>query len=64
MAQYFYKIKAKRSERLVQAAFNVSSVAIAVRVATLTFDVVNTPVIDLIGERAGMLAECLLPEPG
>ena len=41
IAQYFYKIKAKGSDRLVQAAFNVSSVAIAVRLATLTFDVVT-----------------------
>ena len=41
IAQYFYKIKAKGSDRLVQASFNVSSVAIAVRVATLTFDVVT-----------------------
>lgn len=41
VAQYFYRIKAKGSDRLIQAAFNVSSVAIAVRVATLTFDVVT-----------------------
>jgi len=41
IAQYFYRIKAKGSERLIQAAFNVSSVAIAVRVATLTFDVIT-----------------------
>ncbi|MFN0106288.1 MAG: HD domain-containing phosphohydrolase [Bryobacteraceae bacterium] len=41
VAQYFYRIKAKGSERLVQAAFNVSSVAIAVRVATLTYGVVT-----------------------
>lgn len=41
VAQYFYRIKAKGSERLVQAAFNVSSVAIAVRLATLTYGVIT-----------------------
>jgi diguanylate cyclase (GGDEF)-like protein/putative nucleotidyltransferase with HDIG domain len=41
IAQYFYRIKAKGKDRLVQAAFNVASVAIAVRVATFTFGVVT-----------------------
>lgn len=41
IAQYFYRIKAKGSERLVQAAFNISSVAVAVRIATLTYGVVT-----------------------
>lgn len=41
IAQYFYRIKAKGTERLMQAAFNVSSVAIAVRFATLTYGVVT-----------------------
>lgn len=41
VAQYFYRIKAKSSERMVQAAFNISSIAIAVRLATLTFGVVT-----------------------
>jgi diguanylate cyclase (GGDEF)-like protein/putative nucleotidyltransferase with HDIG domain len=48
IAQYFYPMNRKRSGRLIQAAFDVSSVAIAVRVATLTFDVVTPafPVLD------------------